>query len=93
MTTTEGGQAQIYIERTFRYRILGTDARLKANLPVRWHPHDDFTGRTLCICATLLIYDKISVKVLHIPAFSKTVNYKITYITFWFFIFFTFFAR
>jgi hypothetical protein len=75
MTITEVSQAQRYVERTFRYRIFGTGAHLKTNLLAGWQPNDDFTGRTLCIYATLFIYDKISVKVLHIPAFSKTVHY------------------
>jgi len=75
MTITEGSQAQRYAERTFGYRISGTGTLLKTNLPVWWQPNGDFTGRTLCICATLFIYDKTSVKFLHIPAFSKTVNY------------------
>jgi len=62
MTITEESQAQRYVERTFRYRILGTGARLKANLPARWQPNYDFTGRTLCICDMFYIYDKMSEK-------------------------------
>jgi hypothetical protein len=75
MAITEVSQAHRYVERTFRYRILGTSVRLKANLPARWQPNDDFTGRNLLIYATLFIYDKMSVKVFHMPAFSKTASY------------------
>jgi len=89
MAITEGSQAQRYVERTFGYRISGTGALLKINLPVRWQPNDDFTGRTVCICATLFIYDKMSVTVSTFLRFPKQSITKITYMTSYFFFFFT----
>jgi len=74
MRTPEGSQAQRYVERTFTYRISGTGARLKKNLPVHWQTNDDFTGRTLCICAMFFIYYKMSLSNFHIPAFFQNIH-------------------